>query len=391
MLARIDDAADFAGLRGEWDELLQASESDCFFLTWEWLSTWWKHLADDRELCILTVRDGDELVAIAPFASRMRRCAGIVPVRSLEFLGTGSVGSDYLDVIVRGGREREAIESLADYLAREEAIIELAQVRRGAAVAIELARRLETRGWSVTETKTDVCPVIGLAGRSWPAYLATLGAEHRYNFHRRLRQATGRFEVRFVEARSSSERREALATLIALHHMRWRERGGSDGLHTPALFAFHEEMTELALERGWLRLFVLSLDGKPAAALYGFRYRQTFYFYQSGFDPAYGRHSVGLLAMGLAIQRAIEEGAEEYDLLHGDEAYKSHWAKETRDIVRLEAYPRRARVLFCRRARGMSRAAKRMARRVLPRAVVDRVAAARRTGVWRGLGAATPP
>ena len=202
MLARIDDAADFAGLRGEWDELLQASESDCFFLTWEWLSTWWKHLADDRELCILTVRDGDELVAIAPFASRMRRCAGIVPVRSLEFLGTGSVGSDYLDVIVRGGREREAIESLADYLAREEAIIELSQVRRGAAVAIELARRLETHGWSVTETKTDVCPVIELAGRSWPTYLTTLGAEHRYNFHRRLRQATGRFDVRFVEARS---------------------------------------------------------------------------------------------------------------------------------------------------------------------------------------------
>ena len=90
MLARIDDAADFAGLRGEWDELLQASESDCFFLTWEWLSTWWKHLADDRELCILTVRDGDELVAIAPFASRMRRCAGIVPVRSLEFLPRSS-------------------------------------------------------------------------------------------------------------------------------------------------------------------------------------------------------------------------------------------------------------------------------------------------------------
>jgi hypothetical protein len=43
--------------------------------------------------------------------------------------------------------------------------------------------------------------------------------------------------------------------------------------------------------------------------------------------------------MGLAIQKAIEEGVGEYDFLHGNEAYKSHWAKESRDLVRLNLYP----------------------------------------------------
>jgi len=55
----------------------------------------------------------------------------------------------------------------------------------------------------------------------------------------------------------------------------------------------------LALARDWLRLFVLRFDGKPAASLYGFRYNGVFYFYQSGFDPVYGKHSVGLVTMAL--------------------------------------------------------------------------------------------
>lgn len=43
-------------LRQEWNCLLQQSDADCLFLTWEWLATWWKHLSGDRELSIMSVR-----------------------------------------------------------------------------------------------------------------------------------------------------------------------------------------------------------------------------------------------------------------------------------------------------------------------------------------------
>ena len=39
------------------------------------------------------------------------------------------------------------------------------------------------------------------------------------------------------------------------------------------------------------------------------------------------------------IRRAIEEGAREYDLLHGVERYKSLWANAQRPLVRLTMYP----------------------------------------------------
>ena len=362
----------------EWDELLQASASNCIFLTWEWLYTWWKHLAGDKALYIITARSGRELVAIAPFA--LRRQAGPLPVRSLEFLGAGSVGSDYLDVIVRRGKEREAARALAEYLTREGLVLEMTRVRQNSPAA-ELAAELKREGWSFSETRTDLCPFINLSGHSWESYLATLGPEHRYNFRRRLRNAAKRFDLRFEQACSVSQRRNALAALVALHHLRWRARGGSVGFHTPALLAFHEELSQRALDRDWLRLFVLSLDGEPAASVYGFRYHQAFYFYQAGFDPRFSKHSVGLVAMGLAIKSAIEEGADEYDLLHGDEPYKFHWTKEARELVRLEVYPPGVGAWLYQRARGMGRAASRMARRLLPTRVGDRIASVRRIGL----------
>ena len=95
----------------------------------------------------------------------------------------------------------------------------------------------------------------------------------------------------------------------------------------------------MLLDRGWLRLFVLSLDDTPVAALYGVLYRRKFYFYQSGFDPAFARHSVGLVTMGLSIEHAIRDGAVEYDLLHGEEPYKFLWAQHTRGLTGLELYP----------------------------------------------------
>ena len=161
-----------------------------------------------------------------------------------------------------------------------------------------------------------------------------------------------------------------------MHQQRWRGRGGSSGLHTPRLVAFHEEFSRLALARGWLRLYTLTVDDHPIASIYGFRYADTFYFYQSGFDPRYGRHSVGLVALGLAIKAALEEGVREFDLLHGDEEYKFRWARRTRELQRLELYPPAVRTWLFRRVIDINRGARRVIRHAVPAHVMQAIVAA---------------
>jgi len=325
----IHDARGFAELRSEWKDLLAISRADCLFLTWEWLHTWWSHLGEGRGLFVVTVRCDSKLIAIAPLT--MSRDS--VSMRVLEFAGTGSVGSDYLDFIVDSLYEPAAVAALAEFLADAGFSLRLPSVKEDSVVASVFAENLSDRGWRFRRVAMQVCPFINLANHSWDSYLGTLGSSHRYNFRRRLRNLKKIYSVRFEETH------DALQHVVDLHLSRWSERGGSDGFHEDRLLAFHQEFSALARENGWLRLRVLTLNGHPAAAFYGFRYRDKYCFYQSGFDDAFVQQSVGLVTIGLTIKEAIEEGAAEYDLLHGDESYKFLWANEVRPLSRIELYP----------------------------------------------------
>jgi CelD/BcsL family acetyltransferase involved in cellulose biosynthesis len=115
-----------------------------------------------------------------------------------------------------------------------------------------------------------------------------------------------------------------LRAFFELHAKRWRRR------HLPGAFLgrlvpMHREWAPLAAERGWLRMYVLTLDRRPIGALYGMAMGGTTYFYQSGFDPEHGSRSPGTLLVGHAIREAIAEGHTTFDLMRGDEPYKRRW------------------------------------------------------------------
>src|SRR5207249_1672355 len=86
-------------------------------------------------------------------------------------------------------------------------------------------------------------------------------------------------------------------------------------------------------------LETLGAAHRATAVTYVFADHNRFYFYQHGFDEGYSQHSVGLVLMGLTIQAAIEEGAFEFDMLWGNEPYKSLWAREERGLRQLHMFP----------------------------------------------------
>jgi CelD/BcsL family acetyltransferase involved in cellulose biosynthesis len=362
-----ESTEEFLQLRGEWNKLLQSSPVDCVFLTHEWLSTWWKHLSEGRKLHIVTARQNGELAGILPVAERTSQLVRMMP-RVLEFLGSGVIGSDYLDVIARKGQEQAVISAVAEHLHGHGLMLQLGQLREGSCLISALAEHMNRREWAVRKAKLNVCPYIDLRGHTWETYLATLGPKVRKNINRYLRNLSKSFDMRADFVETPVEARDALQTAVDLHSKRWGTRGTSEAFQSEAVIAFHREFVELAAESGWLRLLILRLNNTAAAALYGLFYGPTFYFYQSGFDPDYSEHSVGAAALGLSIQKAIEEGASEYDFLHGAEEYKFHWASGTRDLSRFEMHPPQTMARFYKHAIGLNRAARQVARRMLNRA-----------------------
>jgi len=365
-LETIETFEEFAAKRDEWNALLESSASDCVFLTHEWLSTWWKHLAQGR-LRVLTALDRGNLIGILPVAERPAQVTKMMP-RVLQFLGSGAIGSDYLDVIAMKGREDEVVAAFADHLHSRGLMLQFSQLRGENSLASVLANHLEERAWTVAKTKLNVCPYIDLRGHTWASYLTTLGPNIRKNINRYLRNLPNTFDMRVDCVQTPAEARRALDVSIELHKKRWDTTRLSEAFNSASVISFHQEFAQLAAQRGWLRLLILWLDGTAASSLYGLRYGPTFYFYQSGFDPVYSKHSVGVATMGLAIKTAIEEGASEYDFLHGNEEYKFHWAQKVRDLNRLELHPPQAIAWIYKQAIIMNRAARQMARRVLNRA-----------------------
>ena len=328
----VDSLSAFTTLRPEWNALLNASGSASPFLTWEWLHTWWRHMRGASRLRIMTVRADGELIAIAPFHA----ARSTAHLRCLDMLGTGCVGSDYLDVIVRPGWESDALAALEHLIAARNLTVRLTHLGPSA-MAAPLAARLGERGWNETIAAGGTCPYIPLAGHTWDSYLATLGSSHRANVRRRIRALQQQFDVRFEQVVTHDERIEALARLIEYHTRRF-DRGGT-AFGSAMACAFHDELSARALDCEWLRMYVLRVDDVPAAVMYGFLYEGTFYFYQHGFDDTYQQHSIGLVLMALSIRAAIEESADEFDLLWGTEPYKFLWARHTRELRNIHLFP----------------------------------------------------
>jgi len=330
-IQRIQDLSGFAALRPHWDGLLAASGANNPFLTFEWLNAWWANLGGNARLQTIAVWSDNELIAIAPLMST--RSPGWFT--RLEFLGSGHAGSDYLDLIVRRGRESEALDSLADFIASKRQTLRLEHVPE-TSLAAHVARRLQDCGWTTSIVANGICPVIDLGGHTWESYLPARGRAHPANVRRRFR-ALGDMSLERVT--TDAQRDEALSALFAFHEWRFSAQGGSTAFLTPALRAFHQDATRQALERGWLRMYVLRLNGVPAAVMYGFAYNGQFYFYQHGFDERYRNQSIGLVLMALTIRAAFDEGLHTFDMLWGAEPYKWLWATGERKLNQIRAFP----------------------------------------------------
>src|SRR5204862_6229605 len=114
--------------------------------------------------------------------------------------------------------------------------------------------------------------------------------------------------------------------LARLHIMRWGQEsvGSLEGERA----AFHREFAAVALEQGWLRLWLAEIDGEPVAAWYGWRFAGDEFYFQAGRDTRFDEYSVGFVLMVHTLREACRDGVDTYHFLAGDEAYKGRFTSE---------------------------------------------------------------
>lgn len=357
-IEEITRAEPFEALRSEWDALLARADAS-LFQSWEWQWTWWRHYGRGR-LCLLTARREGVLAGIAPLM--LGRYYGL-PLRRLQFIGT--LGTDYLDLILARGEEAPLVGAFLQAIAERRDrwdLVDLQQIRGGS----PLAQATAPPPCHTLRLHQERCPFIALPG-TWEEYAGSLGKSLRKNigYYRRLMEREHAIEIETV---ANGHLPEAMEEFFALHQARWRRRRLPGAFAGSRIRRFHHEVAARCLERGWLRLHRLRLDGQTRAVLYCFNYGGKGYYYQGGFEPTLARYSPGTVLTAHAIEDAIRLGAVEFDFLRGDEPYKYAWKASDRENVRLliwrSAFPSRLAPWLNRLERRVEHGAKAVARRL---------------------------
>jgi CelD/BcsL family acetyltransferase involved in cellulose biosynthesis len=289
--------------RDAWSSLAEAGRN--VFSTWEWASIWWGQRGHNRPLLLYACRDArDRLAAILPLYLASAR-----PVRFARFLGHGP--ADELGPVCAPPDRPAAARALVEAAAWARLGVLFAELLPGQHPwSAELGGKVARR---------EASPTLSLNG--WETYLAGRSANFRQQVRARERRLARDHALAFRLADDPSRLDDDLGLLFHLHAARW-------GPRSPFLRwrQFHTEFARVALERGWLRLWFLELDGRPAAAWYGFRFARVESYYQAGRDLARSDASVGSVLLAHTIREAAGDGVREYRFLRGGEPFKSRFA-----------------------------------------------------------------
>src|SRR5262249_46334144 len=109
-LSLLTTLAELYSLRAEWDDLVGAADGATVFQTWAWVTSWYEHFGEGKQLLIFAVRDGaGRLVALAP-CSRSSSATG--SFRLLHLLGRGNDLTEYVQILARPEQESAATRFL---------------------------------------------------------------------------------------------------------------------------------------------------------------------------------------------------------------------------------------------------------------------------------------
>lgn len=332
---RVEDRETFARLAGAWRELTGAGGQASPFSSHEWFECCWAAAAPERAPLVLLVEDATGPVAAVPLARRRRRLRGL-SVRVLGHLDAPDTPFVEWPLAAPAGA---VVPVVLDHLLahRDWDALDWGGLPAGSPVLKALAAaggrlRWRRRG-GVRSPYTDVT---GGFDAFWRATTQRFKKTVR-NVRNRLERA-GRAAVE--EHRRLDARDPLFAELLDVSARSWKGPRGLAIATMPGMRDFFAAWSAHATAHGWLRLWVLRLDGRAVATEYQVEAAGRVHALRADFDAALPEELSPGTYLTATIVRALFDapGVHEYDMGPGDNAYKARWATGAHETVRLRAF-----------------------------------------------------
>jgi ribosomal protein S18 acetylase RimI-like enzyme len=289
----VHEPAEFARLAGAWDELAQKAQVG-LFLSHRWLSAWWRAFHGIDELWVLTLRDGERLVAGWPLHLKAART-----LRTRELHVLGDLGGAQRSLLFSPGELETAAAAFVETLFANKEWDVVATPVVSPRVADALEKAVGERGGKLDRSELQMRAYADLpSADGWDEFVRARGPARRLEGARyRPRSADG------------------IVELERLLRKEWTAREAASPAADPQAATFLHEMVPLLEERGEGRIGLLTVDGKIVGADLVVADEQRHVQLLRGVDPELAGAAVEL-NLG-SVQTAVLEGARRFEFAPG--------------------------------------------------------------------------
>lgn len=331
-------------IRQEWGRLLLETGGASFFQSLDWLEVYWRHFGQRQTLRVLVVLDRDRPTGILPLVVR-REATRIGPVRVLTY-PLHAWGSFYGPI---GPDPGQTLTFGLEHIRRTRRDWEFLELRWQGVPGSDPTQTLEAMrvaGFPAYATVWDRTAIVDLAG-TWESYWTSRKGAWLRRFRRAEHRLAEQGEVSYVRYRprglahaDGSPRWDLYNACEELARRSW-QGAATDGttLSHDAVCSFLREAHQAASAAGAVDLNLLSIDGQPAAFVYGYHDCGHVYGLRRGYDAEQSREGAGNVLLARVLRNSFARGDQIYDLGVGSLASKQHFQTRLLPILRLSHFP----------------------------------------------------
>ncbi len=317
-----------------WDDLVGRSGSSAW-VTPAWMLGWWRTYRPSARLRIVTVFEGDELVAVGPFCE-----VGPPALRLIRFLGQMHQPNR---IVTAPGKEAAAGAVWDEFLGRGSAL-DLFDIEDG--LGSGYRRLVEDPRWSVFDEPADSTVRIVVEG-SADEYMTSRGGLIKDLQRKRRKMARDGHTLTVVGGDTPTEiarlSPEVTSVVVAAQRDRFKP-GELEDLSKGSVPG-----TIAAMARaGRVHLTLLRIDERPAAFEFALLGAGSIHCHLTAYDSEWQTYMPGILCLEEVFRWAVGRGAAEFDLGIGVGAYKRRWSDDVCHTRRVVAAPTSAHLAWAR-------------------------------------------
>ena len=294
--------------------LFEQAEKDSIFFSRPWFENLATALDNDQTMALACVVAENKVLAILPLVKSARNIGYSIKHRYTPVYSLLLAEDDQERVLACLGQGLNQLPLSA---------LLLEPVADNDSNLYGLQRVMEAAGFNCDRVFRFYNWILRVQGQSYGDYMAARPARLRNTIARKKRKLEREhgYEIRLF---TGEEVPQKMPDYYAVYSASWKANEQYAG--------FVDDMVAGFSKKGWTRLAILYIKGKPAAAQLWFVHHGKASIFRLSYDEAWKQYSAGSILTSFLMEYVIDiDKVEEIDFLFGNDTYKQDWMSDRRE------------------------------------------------------------